>query len=180
MWKTSVHGKCDRGGSGSVAVNGGGVPRHDWEGAWPGRGGRQRWRGKAAGLRREQSLGGRGELVFPGQIPTCAPPQPQLSLLLPGPHLVFGQQLAPPVSMRDVVEREAQVMVTVLEQQGFGLLHEVSAQGPLQLQHLLWVGQQEGEAHHTWPMGPFLLQAWGLGQIQAEGTRLKLGGQRPT
>lgn len=37
------------------------------------------------------------------------------------------------------MQGEAQVMVTVLKQQWFGLLHKVAAQGPLQLQHLLWV-----------------------------------------
>lgn len=142
-------------------------------------GGRQRWRGKAAGLRGEQNLGGGTGLPW-ADPHVCPTPGPALPIPQPGPHLVFGQQLAPPVGMRDVVEGEAQVMVTVLEQQGFGLLHQVPAQGPLQLQHLLWVGQQEGGAHRTWPMGPFLLQAWGLGQTQAEGTRLKLGGQRPT
>lgn len=50
-------------------------------------------------------------------------PAPPSSLLWPSPHLVLGQQLAPPVGMGDVVEGEAQVMVTVLKQQGFWLLH---------------------------------------------------------
>lgn len=39
--------------------------------------------------------------------------------------------------MGDVVDGEAQVVVAVLEGQGLGLLQQVPAQRPLQLQHLL-------------------------------------------
>lgn len=51
---------------------------------------------------------------LPSSIP-CPP--------LAQPHLVLGQQLAPPVGVGDIVEGEAQVMVTVLKQQGLWLFH---------------------------------------------------------
>lgn len=58
-----------------------------------------------------------------GHLWAAPAPAPPLPLLWPSPHLVLGQQLAPPVGMGDVMEGEAQVMVTVLKQQGFWLLH---------------------------------------------------------
>lgn len=77
------------------------------------------------------------------------------------PHLVLGQQLAPPVGVGDVVQGEAQVVVTVLEQQRFGLLHQVAPQCPLQLQHFL---RGRGGLHHAWASGPFLLAVRGGGR----------------
>lgn len=70
---------------------------------------------KAAGRREEA---GRGDWFSQAAAQGCP-----LPILWPSAHLVLGQQLAPPVGVGDVVEGEAQVMVTVLKQQGFGLLH---------------------------------------------------------
>lgn len=90
-----------------------GVSHTVWEhGAWSGPGG-----------------GGQSSL---GCTLKCTFPQAQ-------PHLVLGQQLASPVGMGDVMKGESQVVITVLEQQGLGLLHQIATQSPLQLQHLLWV-----------------------------------------
>lgn len=63
---------------------------------------------------------------------------------IPAPHLVLGQQFAPPQCMGDVMDGEAQVVVAVLEGQGLGLLQQVPSQCPLQLQHLLWAAGQVG------------------------------------
>lgn len=81
------------------------------------------------------------------------------SLPLPRPraHLVLGQQLAPPVGMRDVMEGKAQVVVTVLEEQRLGLLYQVAAQRALQLQHFLLMGQWEGLVTR----GPHKPLVWG-------------------
>lgn len=75
---------------------------------------------KAAGLREEA---GRGVGLLWAAPQVRPSPAPSLPLLRPSPHLVLGQQLAPPVGVGQVVEGEAQVMVTVLKQQGFWLLH---------------------------------------------------------
>lgn len=77
----------------------------------------------------------------------------------PSPHLVLGQQLAPPLGVGDIMEGEAQVVVTVLKQKGFWLFHQVASQSPFQLKHLLQTGQQEEEVCHRWKSRALLLQA---------------------
>lgn len=116
-----------------------------------------------------------GALVFPGQPLTCSPsPASSPTALWPSPHLVLGQQLASPVGVGDVMQRQAQVVVTVFKQQGFGLLHQIATQRPLQLQHLLWAGRQgEGGAHHPWLMGSSCCKLGVWGHKWAVGARLQ-------
>lgn len=96
------------------------------EGGWEGDRERHHgeWGHKAAGLREEAGPWPRGGIGLPWAAPqVCPTPASSYPVLWPSPHLVLGQQLAPPVGMGDVVEGQAQVMVTVLKQQGFRLLH---------------------------------------------------------
>lgn len=58
-------------------------------------------------------------------------------------HLVLGQEFASPVSMRDVVDGEAEIVVTVFEEQWLGILEQNPAQTPLKIQHLLHTDRQK-------------------------------------
>lgn len=60
------------------------------------------------------------------------------------PHLILCQELASPVIVRDVVDRQAQVVVAVFEQQRLGILQQDATQTPLQIQHLLLKGRRGG------------------------------------
>ena len=89
-------------------------------------GGRQRLGEAGARLEEEdrKAKAREGEPIFRGQT-ECSFPFPGVicHLLWPSPHLVLGQQLASPVGMGDVVQRQAQIVVTVFKQQGFWLFH---------------------------------------------------------
>lgn len=67
------------------------------------------------------------------------------------------------------MQGQAQVVVAVLEQQGLGLLHQVAAQRPLQLQHLLRAESRKRSPSHLAGC-PLLLQAGegGRGHLNTE------------
>lgn len=87
-----------------------------------GEGDRERHRGGSGDQGCRTEGGGREGVGLLWEAPQVRPsPAPSLPLLRPSPHLVLGQQLAPPVGVGQVVEGEAQVMVTVLiNSRGFG------------------------------------------------------------
>jgi len=57
-------------------------------------------------------------------------------------HLVLGQKFASPVSVRNVVDGQAKIVVAIFEEQRLGIFEQNSAKTPLHVQHLLHRGRE--------------------------------------